>query len=199
MKYYKPVSFLILTVVIYILSPLKFDGLNNTLHSQLFNTGFADLKLGWKATGQALKGIDDATYEILYKHKSAIVSKVLIFAWLPVWLMYLSLVNVLTRKRKTIFENFIALIELKSLHIWVGYMLTCILIIPVILFYGEEGALIQVAGTIPFLIYCALFFKRYFRLHTGIALAAAVVLMAFEFLLIPYYRLLLFYIANQLV
>lgn len=198
-KYYKPVSFLLLSIVIYILSPLKFDGLNNTLHSQLNNTGFSQLKLGWKTAHQALKGIDDAAYGILYKQKSAIVSKVLIFAWLPVWLMYISLLNAITRKRKTFFENLIALIELKSLHIWVGYLLTCILILPFILFTGEASTLIQTTGSIPFLIYCTLFFKRYFGLHTGIAVASGVILMALDFMLIPYYRLLLFYVANQLV
>jgi hypothetical protein len=198
-NYYKPVPFLILTIVIYLINPFKFDGLNSRLDNQLQVTGFSELKSEIMQNVMQKKAVDLKEYHILYAEKSLIVSKVLIILFIPVWWIYISLVSLILGKRKTVFENFVGSIEMKSFYIWVFYMLIIYFELPFILIFGENSLLMQYIAVIPALIYGMLFFRNYLGIHWLVALAFGGGLQAIEFLLLPYYRLILFYITNQLI
>ena len=124
-KYFKPVSFFLLLVVIYLLFPV-FEGLNQRLyyHMNGFYGEFATQKIHHlqKASGLTLDQISD-----IFHRKGEKDSKFLLFILLPFTGLLLKLF--LFRKRRLFFDHFIFATEINIIFLLWGFLLFPVILI----------------------------------------------------------------------
>lgn len=108
-KYFKPLSFFLLLVVLYLLFPL-FEGLNMRL--QYYPNSFGKFALNWIETKAASKRITEDELAELFAHKSGKWSKLLLLIIIPLSAFTLWLLHI--RKRKYFFDHLVLSTEINS-------------------------------------------------------------------------------------
>lgn len=200
-KYFKPLSFFLLLVILYLLFPV-FEGLNMKLYfhqtHDLYGK-FASPKVA------AIMEHKQISYEVLadkFHHTGEKVSKFLLFIIIP----FLALFSwgIAFRKRRLYYDNFIFSMEISSFFILWGF-----LVLPLItslyhlitrhyLFSGEAGSGISIIT--GFIIYLVIAARRFFHFRWWYSilysLLFSVVLIAFlEYI----YKFILFVITISIV
>ncbi|MFT3979116.1 MAG: DUF3667 domain-containing protein [Ferruginibacter sp.] len=194
-KYFKPLSFFLFLVVIYLLFPLL-DGLNTKLfyHTQHEMYGaFAQQK------AEAIMAAQKISFEALsenFHHKSMIVSKILLFTIIPFMagISFLLAFN----KRKFYYDHFVYSIEHTSFLLLWGF-----LIFPLIMLGAATLFSIQLTDNqwligIPILVGMIIFTKtssrRFFKMNHLRSITYSFIYLVVLFLFLQYiYKFLLFY------
>jgi hypothetical protein len=119
-RYFKPLSFFLMLVILYLLFPV-FEGLNTELRYHKQNRRYGAYATEQASIVKAKRGVTDEQLEELYKHKGEKTSKFLLFITIPV----MALVSMLLgfRKRKFYFDHFIFSIETISFLILFGFLI----------------------------------------------------------------------------
>ena len=199
-KYFKPLSFFLLLVILYLLFPV-FEGLNMKLKYHQSNGMYGQYAKAMADRILSEKQISEQQLEVLYHHAGEKVSKFLLFIIIPL----LALTSWLTgfRKRKYYFDHFIFSIEMSSLFLMWGFLIFPFLlkflmwIVPG--FYVPESYSVMIIY-FPFIIYTMLAAKRFFNFKGWYSILYAVL---FSISLIIFleliYKFILFSIAIRMV
>ncbi|RYD83255.1 MAG: DUF3667 domain-containing protein, partial [Sphingobacteriales bacterium] len=165
-KYFKPLSFFLLLVVIYLIFPLL-DGLNSKLFFHLKNDTYGAFAQQKVDAIISAKGITFESLSDSYHQKSKTTSKILLFTIMP----FMALVSWLVafKKRKYYFDHFIFAIENTCLLLlWGCFILPLLLIIGYTL-VGQENMSNQWLIGIPLLLgmflYTFVSSKRFFQFN----------------------------------
>jgi hypothetical protein len=129
-KYFKPVSFFLLLVVLYLLFP-RFHGLNMKLNTYVTDTyGFTWASVPLVKKKMEEKSVQYEAFAKLYDAKSSSVSKVCLFILIPLAALVAMLLFLTTRK--FFFDHLIICTEISSIFIALHFLL-----IPFISFLAE--------------------------------------------------------------
>lgn len=124
-KYFKPISFFLLLVVIYLLFPV-FEGLNQRLYYYAHNNLYGSYAMQKSMDVMHSKHLSEIQLSELFQHKAEKVSKFLLFIIIPImafitWLPHF--------KRRLFFDHFIFNIEESSFVILWGFLLLPLLVL----------------------------------------------------------------------
>ncbi|MBA2745233.1 MAG: DUF3667 domain-containing protein [Flavisolibacter sp.] len=199
-SYFKPISFFLMLVILYLLFPL-FEGLNMKLTYHAKHNaygGYATRKIEQLLES---RGWTEAYLTDIFQSKGEKTSKFLLFIVLPVMACFSYLLAI--RKRRFYFDHFIFSTEVISVFIFWGFLLLPVLLlmtraVGINPFSGED----QVALTIlsVFFVYLTLAGRRFFGFTWWYALFYA---LLFSFIFVIFlemvYKFLLFFIVIHLV
>src|SRR5688572_11373495 len=198
-KYFKPLSFFLLLVVLYLLFPML-RGLNMNLNDHLGNFWygkFATEKI--EAIAAAHNWSPEKVTE-KFEAVSGKVSKFLLFIIIPLMAGFCWLV--IRKKQKVLFDHFIFATEMASFFLLWGFLIMPLFLYPLIrlsealgwgfIFEGETLTVIFLVA--PFIVYVAKAARRFYEFPKGRAilfsLAYSAVLLLF---VLSVYKILLFY------
>jgi hypothetical protein len=197
-KYFKPISFFLLCVVLYLLFP-KFHGLNmkmNTFHQR----GNSYAWLSRPAVREKMRN-NTMTYEQVqekYDTKSLKVSKVFLLVLLP--LIAFVLYVLFSRQRRYFFDHFIYATEFGSLWIIIQFLLMPLLVSAITLafpntesFFHDDNPWVWVIIVMLFFSMVATAFRRFYQQAWAWSLVKAFIfIVAFQFVVLYIYHSLLF-------
>ena len=129
-KYFKPVSFFFVLVILYLLFP-RFPGLNMKLDSYLNKQyGFTWASIPLAKAKMETKHVEFSELSKIYNSKSSSISKIGLFVLIPIAASFVLLL--FFRTKKYFFDHFIISLELCSLFIALHF-----LVVPFISFIAE--------------------------------------------------------------
>ena len=203
-KYFKPLSFFLMLVIVYLLFPL-FDGLNVTLqtHTNQWSGAYA---LATTQKKMVELGITDSQMIEKFRLVSKTVSKFVLLLMIPLLALWSQLLT-LKRKDKLFYDHFIFSTEIMSVLVLWGFLL---LPLPVLLYIQIKTWLTGAAnvqdGFIGLLLMTLLFTyafiaaRRFFALRRHwAALYALTYIGVCVFLFLTLYRFLVFFISIRQV
>jgi len=201
-KYFKPLSFFLLLVILYLLFPLS-EGLNVSPHDHVTHSLY-----GKYAMGKATKVIQrrhwsDAEFGEAFRHASEKVSKFLLFLIIPV--MALVSWAFSFKKCKYFHDNFVFSIEANSFFIlWTFLIFPLIfrlIIYPLFPGMGENSDVyLTIINFCFFLIYLFFASKRFFGFSWWYSIIYALSFVFFLAVFFQYvYKFILFYITIHLI
>ena len=199
-KYFKPLSFFLMLVIIYLLFPL-FEGLNMKLYYYTVNDLYGPYATQKTQAVMQAKGMSWDQLSEVFHNKGERVSKFLLFTIIPFMALFSWLAGF--KKRKYYYDHFIFSTEAGSFFLMWGFIL-----FPVILFSVKSitGSflvdkelylgIIILAAMLYFLVTGA---RRFFKFKWWFCILYAVLYMGILMLFLNYvYKFVLFYLAiNQ--
>ena len=197
-RYFKPVSFFLLVVVLYLLFPV-FEGLNMALSYHLSHPFYG--KYATKTVDTLLRQkrltLEQAT--MLFHQKGEKVSKFLLFIILPV-MATLSL-GLARHKRKLFFDHVIFATEAVTFFILFGFLLVPLLLAVFDLLrfrsFSSELPLIVLVTTTS-LLYLYIASKRFFRFNVIFAIIYSLLFFIVMQLFVQFiYKLILFWLISK--
>lgn len=200
-KYFKPLPFFLLLVIIYLLFPV-FEGLNQKLYYHTHNGIYGNYALEKCLSIMNEKHLTEGELAQLFHQKGEKISKFLLFIIIPLMALFTWLLGY--TKRNLYFEHFIFSSEESSFFILWGF-----LILPIITLLLRTAGLgfifsteyfILIVMMIPFLIHLFIAGKRFFNFNRYYNLFFAIAYIGMLTIVIQYlYKFLLFVIAiNQI-
>ncbi|MEO5946369.1 MAG: DUF3667 domain-containing protein [Chitinophagaceae bacterium] len=204
-KYFKPVSFFFLFVVLYLLFP-RFLGLNMKLDTYVAKEyGFTRLAI---PLVKAKMKAREVTYPELAKHydsKSASVSKIGIFLLIPLAACLVLFLFFFTKKH--FFDHFIISLELSSLFIAIHFIIIPFLSFITelinkkwVAFFNDDNYWLGIGTVLLNLVITSLAFKTFYRQKWGwIILKAIIYILIFNFFILYMYRLLVLLFTLMLI
>lgn len=197
-KYFKPVSFFLLLVVLYLLFPV-FEGLNQSLVDHMQNSFYGHFAKQKIENLQIQSGLTIEQISISFNKKAEKVSKFLLLILLPFSALFIN--ALLFRKRRLFFDHFIFATEINIIFLLVGF-----LILPVFVLMFEWGVKnlfgagisvsdLAIAITIYMVVsfYTAVAVRRFYKLRIGRSIVVATVFMLLYFAFILFiYKFILF-------
>jgi hypothetical protein len=199
-KYFKPISFFLFLVILYLIFPV-FSGLNQRLEYHKMHEVYGDYATAKMEQFQAEKKIPEERANELYHLKSEKTSKFLLFTIIPC----LALVSWGAGfwKRRYYFDHFIFSIEVLSVLILGVFLLFPLILNLLFLFRltpgiteGQTG----IGGAIILLAYYIPMTWRFFKFKWWYNIVFTLILIAGLLMIIQYiYRFLLFYITFKLL
>lgn len=178
-KYFKPIPFFLLFVVMYLLFP-KFEGLNmrfSTYVNRDYNTSWYARPAARQKIA-ALK-IDANELARRYDKKSAFFAKPLLFLLIPLTALFLSLV--FYNKKKYFFDHFVLATEVNTFFIGINFLLLPLLMLASTTIYKPsaqffyDGGPAMIISFLVFLSIAILMFKRFYLQSWIITLLKAAV------------------------
>ena len=193
-KYYKPVSFYLLIVVLYLLFPMA-KGMNMEMNSYEGNSTFSAY-MSHQIEDKLLK--DNISREQLaekFDEKSKKASKFLLLLLIPlaIPLLYLLYLN----NRRNLFDNLILLTEINIFFLLSFFILSPIILLPFVYFLGLDERIVD-SFYGPFLFisfgfYCIFLFHKVYQEKWWIStLKGGVFGLTFLFMVFSVYRLIVF-------
>lgn len=134
-KYFKPISFFLLLVILYLLFPM-FTGLNMSLYFHEKHGLYGDYALRKVSEVVQAKHITEAQLSDLFHQKSDKVSKFLLFIIIPAMGLFSWLFAF--RKRKLFFDNLIFSIEAGAFLILWGYLIFPLILLVLRIIFGGD-------------------------------------------------------------
>lgn len=125
-RYYQPISFFLLLVVIYLLFPLL-DGLNMKMEYYKSLSLFGDSITSQIDAKVAASGISESELSELFHHKSEKISKILLFILIPLTTVPLSILN--RKKQVKVYDHFIAATEINIFIVMVLFLIAPVFIV----------------------------------------------------------------------
>lgn len=194
-KYFKPISFFLLLVILYLLFPV-FEGLNMRLHFHAQSEIYGSLVKQKVATLMAEKNISFEQLSDLFHQKGEKVSKIL----LPLIIPFMACISwlLLFKKRPFYYDHFIFTTESCSVLLLWGFLILPLLIVFVQLITPNKflqgdyitGPLI-ILGV---LLHCCIASIRFFNLKVWQALLFSLIYICILVLFIQYiYKFLLYF------
>ncbi len=197
-KYFKPVSFFLLLVVIYLLFPL-FEGLNQRLFYHMHSPFYGDYATKKIIQLQKEYGLSMDQISNVFHNKGEKVSKFLLFILLPFSAMLFNLL--LFKRRRLFFDHFIFATEVNIVFLLWGFLLLPLVLIILEFFFkillGKNLPIVDLAtGLIIYVgvaFYTALAAKRFYSLKYWQSIVLAIVFLILYFLFIMFiYKFILF-------
>ncbi|MES2559638.1 MAG: DUF3667 domain-containing protein [Bacteroidota bacterium] len=198
-KYFKPISFFLLMVILYLLFPL-FKGLNPQM-SHYKNNIFTVIEQQIEEKIQT-DHISEEDLSRAFEMKSHTVSKFSLLLLIPFSAIIISL---LFYRKRVLFDNFIVATEIN-----IFYMLMIFLLMPLAFmimafiglnpsFFDDDLTITYGAGT-AFVIYCSIVFHKVFQAKWWIAIITALLFSFIHFTVIFFlYRFIVFEITFMLL
>jgi hypothetical protein len=200
-KYFKPLAFFLLLVVIYLLFPL-FDGLNTPAYYHVRHPLYGNYAMNKSLNILQQKHLTDAEFGEAFSHASAKISKFLLFIIIPVMAFFSWLLSF--KKRKYFYDSFVFSIEANSFFLLWGFLIFPILfrlfskIFPVSDQTGDLAILIP--DLTVFIFYLVFAAKRFFRFTWWYSVLYSVLFTFLLAIFIQYiYKFILFYITIHLI
>lgn len=190
--YFKPVSFYLMIVVLYVVFPL-FSGLNMQLRfykTLPLGRGFIPVQVEHK---MASMNVTEEHLEELFHQKSHSVPKILLFLLIP--LSAAAIFALYPRRKRMFFDNLILATEINIMYILVFYLLFPLLLFPIALLGWDsvDNETLGLLFTILFGCYTAIMFHRIFNTGWGVAMLKGLAFgVIHSFLLLPTYKILVF-------
>jgi hypothetical protein len=202
--YFKPLSFFLLLVVVYLLFPV-FEGLNMRLYYNTHHNFYGKYAMKKAVALMGQKHWTDIQLTEAYQHMSEKVSKFLLLILLPLTALFLWLFTF--KKRKHFFDQMVIATEINSVYVVWGFM-----IMPLLLFIFEKLfklfsghylnisdnalGLISSAVVMVYFVFAAKFF---YSLNTNKAIGIGFIFLIGHFIIVQViYKFLLFYISINL-
>ncbi len=200
-KYFKPMAFFLLLVILYLLFPL-FEGLNITPYYHVRHPQYGNYAMHKVLEVIQAKHLTDAEFIEAFQHTSEKVSKFLLFLIIPAMALFSWMVSF--KKRKYFYDNFVFSIEASSFFILWGFLILPLLLLilrkifPVV---GEMNDLLRLGIIFSlFLIYLIIAAKRFFQFTWWYSILYA---LLFSFILAMFiqfvYKFILFFITIHLI
>lgn len=198
-KYFKPLSFFLMLVILYLLLPV-FDGLNISMeqHTKRQYGEFAALKIEQKINSTAFTREHLAE---LFDEKSSKVSKPLLLIIIPLTALFTWLLTF--KKRKLFFDQLVISTEINIVFLLWGFLLLPLIFLLYASLTGYtqfNDELITYLIYIPLLAYCYIAFTRFYQLKwwQGILLCLTIYFVH-RLVVFTVYRFILFNIViNQI-
>ncbi len=195
-KYFKPVSFYFLLVVIYLLFPM-FRGLNMSLEGHLGQHLYKDMAARMVTWKQEKRNLDFNAVKIKFEAKSEKVSKLMLLVVLPICAVLLFIM--FRQQHRYFFDHFILSAEISSMFLLILFLILPLLQGAILGVFGQGGQIltseenmISIALIIQF-TYSLVAFKKFYSTSTimsGVSAAIFSVTQLFVFLVA--YKFLLF-------
>lgn len=200
-KYFKPIAFFLLLVILYLLFPL-FDGLNITPYYHVRHPLYGNYAMHKALEVIQAKHLTDPEFVEAFRHTSEKVSKFLLFLIIPVMALFSWMIGF--KKRKYFYDNFVFSIEASSFFILWGFLILPLLlqilrrIFPVV---GEMNDLPRLGLIIGlFLLYLIIAAKRFFQFTWWYSILYSLLFTFLLAMFIQYvYKFILFFITIQLI
>lgn len=191
-KYYKPISFYLLIVVLYLLFPLA-SGMNMEMKyykSTPIIGGYISNQIEHKLKTE---NVSEEMLSEKFNEKSKSTSKFLLFMLIPlsmplIYLLYFS-------KRRYVFDNIILLSEFNIFFLLTIFIIIPILILPFIYFFNTSmNDKILVPFSIVLLsLYCITLFRKVFKEKWWISIfKGGVFVLLFMYMIVTIYRTIVF-------
>lgn len=200
-KYFKPLSFFLLLVILYLLFPI-FPGLNSSPSDHVRHSFY-----GKYAMSKALKLVQerhwsDAEFGVAFHQASEKISKFLLFLIIPVMALFSWAMSF--KKRKYFYDNFVFSIEANSFFILWGFLILPVLfrvvhlLFPSIPDYADVFLLFMILGI--FLLYLYISSKRFFAFNSWYSIIYSLLFTLFMAMFIQYvYKFILFFITIHVI
>lgn len=199
-KYFKPLSFFLMLVIIYLLFPL-FEGLNMNLYYYTTNDLYGSYALQKTQAVMQAKGMTWDQLTAVFHNKGEKVSKFLLFTIIPSMALFSWLLGF--KKRKYYYDHFIFATEAASFYLLWGFI-----IFPVLLFLTrsvtgihlfDKEIYVGIVILIAMLFFLTFGARRFFRFRWWFTFLYAVLYIGVMILFINYvYKFVLFITAiNQ--
>ena len=199
-KYFKPLSFFLLLVVIYLLFPV-FEALNQSLYYHVHNSIYGKYAMQKTISVMQTKHLSDAQMTELFHHKGEKVSKFLLFIIIPFMALFSWLLGF--KKRKLFFDHFIFSIEEGSFFLLWGFLFLPLLVSMLRLFepasfFSEYATLAAIV--VVFIVHLFFAARKFFQFKLGYNIFFSFAYTFFLLLVIQIlYKFLLFVITiNQI-
>jgi hypothetical protein len=198
-KYFKPISFFLMMVIIYLLFPV-FEGLNMRLYFHEHHSLYGQYAEKQVESKKAEKHFTDEELEEAFHHKGEKTSKFLLFTVLP----FMALISFALgfKKRKYYFDHFIFSTEITSFFILWGFLLLPLIIRP-IMWLGVTEMPDSVVGFLVFVVfgvYIGIAARRFFGFTRFYSIVFALLFAAGFFAVLEYvYKFLLFFVSIHLM
>jgi hypothetical protein len=200
-KYFKPLAFFLLLVVLYLLFPF-FDGLNSSAYYHVRHPLYGKYALHKSLQIVQERHLTDEAFGEAFSHTSEKISKLLLFIIIPAMALFSWLVSL--KKRKYFYDNFVFSIEANSFFLLWGFLIFPLLfrlftkIVPV---PDQTGNLtILIADLSFFTFYLVFAAKRFFRFKWWYSILYSLVFTFLLAIFIQYiYKFILFYITIHLI
>jgi len=200
-KYFKPISFFLLLVIIYLLFPV-FEGLNQKLYYYTHDNLYGNYAMQKAMSVMQVKHLSEAQLSELFHQKGEKTSKFLLFIIIPIMALFSWLLGF--KKRKLFFDHFIFCIEESSFFILWGFLflpLPGILLrltgLGVLMF---SDAVYVICNIIGFMVHLFLAARKFFHFNWGYNIFYSLIFTPVLVLVIQYvYKFILFVIViNQI-
>lgn len=200
-KYFKPLSFFLLLVMLYLLFPV-FEGLNMKLYYHVRHSFYGEYAMQKTKAVMLTKSLSDSQIAERFHQKGEKTSKFLLFLIIPVTAFFSWLLGF--RKRKFYFDHFVFSIEAASFFILWGFLLLPFLMkflgwigFGRVLTSEAETALASLSVFFLFLVIAA---RRFFRFRSWYSILYSLLFTAALVLFIEFiYKFILFLIAIHLI
>lgn len=197
-KYFKPISFFLLCVVVYLLFP-KFHGLNMKMNT-FIHPDYSYAWFGRPLVREKMRN-NNVTYEQVrekYDTKSLKVSKLFLLVLLP--LVALVLYLLYFRRRRYFFDHFIYATEFASLWIIIQFLLMPLVVAGITYvfpgsneFFRDDNPVLWGIISSLFLAFVIVAFRRFYGQKWSWTVVKAIVfLLCFQFVVLYIYHSLLF-------
>ncbi len=200
-KYFKPMAFFLLLVVIYLLFPF-FDGLNTPVYYHVRHPFYGNYALRKSLAIIQQKHLTDAAFGEAFSHASEKISKFLLFIIIPVMAFFSWFISF--KKRKYFYDNFVFSIEANSFFLLWGFLIFPVLfrlfakIIPVS--DSVSGLTILSVDLSIFLFYLVFAARMFFQFKWWFCILYSFLFTFLLAIFIQYiYKFLLFYITIHLI
>ncbi|MEO8406484.1 MAG: DUF3667 domain-containing protein [Chitinophagaceae bacterium] len=204
-KYFKPISFLLLCIVLYLLFP-KFDGLN----MKFYNFASTQNNYSWLAKPVVKKKMQSSAISLeqlneKYNHESTKISKIFLLTLIPLTALLLYLL--FYTKHRYYFDHFIMATEFISVLVIIVFLLLPLLVVicgliypPSASFFGEGNTPIFIIVHLILLSFLARAFKRFYQQNWFLTILKSIVLLiVFDFGILYVYHCLLFLLIMLLI
>ena len=197
-KYFRPLQFFLLLVVIYLLFP-AFEGLNMRLQYYQHMALIGNIAARKIDSLISVKSISFSQMEELFRHKSEKIAKILLIVLIPITALFLWALTY--KRRKFFFEQLVFSTEINCIYILWGFLLLPLLlaIFEFIYHYFSGNYLNIYDGLSGLLIYIPLFIyvifagRRFYNFSYFKAVCVALVLLVIHpYVIVWIYKAILF-------
>lgn len=200
-KYFKPMAFFLLLVVLYLLFPI-FDGLNTTAYQHVRHSFYGEYAMRKSVQVMQEKHLTDVEFGEAFRHASEKTSKFLLFVIIPVMALFSWMMSF--KKRPYFYDNFVFSIEANSFFIMWSFLIFPLLfriynrLLPTLDQSADKIILIiNLCIFLLFLVYAA---RRFFGFKWWYSIVYGFLFTFFLAMFIQYiYKFILFFITIHLV
>lgn len=204
-RYFKPVSFFLLLVVLYLLFPV-FEGLSMKLYYHVRHSLYGSFAMHKVRAALQKTGLSQEEFAKLFSEKSAKTSKFLLLVIIPLTALFFWALTF--KKRKYFFDQFSFSAEINSVYLIWGFMVLPLLL-TVVQWLSEllTGRYLpftdEIVGIISYAVLCTyvgIAAKKFYRFPTSHAIGFALLFYLIHFIVVQVlYKFLLFVLViNQI-
>ncbi|MBC7934050.1 MAG: DUF3667 domain-containing protein [Rhizobacter sp.] len=199
-KYFKPLSFFLMLVILYLLFPL-FEGLNMKLHYHQYNDLYGAYAAKKAAAVMQQKGMTWDQLSEAFHHSGEKVSKFLLFTIIPCMALFSWLMG--SKKRKYYYDHFIFSTEVGSFFLLWGFLIFPALLYGSRLVFGsfllDKESYLAIVIFAAMMIFLTVGAIRFFKFKIWYSIIYSILYMGILMLFLNYvYKFVLFYLAiNQ--